>query len=48
MRSTGLWFDVEKRYNTTLGSMMLASIWLWFDVEKRYNTTNRLPIRVHS
>ena len=34
-----LWFDVEKRYNTTEhcdGGFLKE---LWFDVEKRYNTT---------
>ena len=34
-----LWFDVEKRYNTTLESKHTAASQLWFDVEKRYNTT---------
>ena len=35
-----LWFDVEKRYNTTNNSINHTLNWLWFDVEKRYNTTN--------
>jgi len=35
----GLWFDVEKRYNTTSQSVSFTPNWLWFDVEKRYNTT---------
>ena len=34
-----LWFDVEKRYNTTLRFLLCKGIALWFDVEKRYNTT---------
>ena len=34
-----LWFDVEKRYNTTLIVRLSRLSWLWFDVEKRYNTT---------
>ena len=34
-----LWFDVEKRYNTTLANKYHIEIKLWFDVEKRYNTT---------
>ena len=42
-----LWFDVEKRYNTTLKFYVLRKIGLWFDVEKRYNTTggDRLYLR---
>ena len=35
----GLWFDVEKRYNTTVAIAVKALVQLWFDVEKRYNTT---------
>ena len=34
-----LWFDVEKRYNTTKALPIRKPIMLWFDVEKRYNTT---------
>ena len=34
-----LWFDVEKRYNTTSRVEVNTSDKLWFDVEKRYNTT---------
>ena len=34
-----LWFDVEKRYNTTVGGITFDFDGLWFDVEKRYNTT---------
>ena len=34
-----LWFDVEKRYNTTKRGAKKANDQLWFDVEKRYNTT---------
>ena len=34
-----LWFDVEKRYNTTILRHGHAAHPLWFDVEKRYNTT---------
>ncbi len=34
-----LWFDVEKRYNTTRVIELLKGSLLWFDVEKRYNTT---------
>ena len=34
-----LWFDVEKRYNTTAIADKYAVSELWFDVEKRYNTT---------
>ena len=37
-----LWFDVEKRYNTTLNKYIMPLDLLWFDVEKRYNTT-QLP-----
>ena len=36
---TGLWFDVEKRYNTTPYVLIKLLRGLWFDVEKRYNTT---------
>ena len=35
-----LWFDVEKRYKTIVGSNFRASYQLWFDVEKRYKTIN--------
>ena len=35
-----LWFDVEKRYNTTVNDAAGWSNELWFDVEKRYNTTD--------
>ena len=45
-----LWFDVEKRYNTTQTNCTSANSWLWFDVEKRYNTTRALlgycPLRL--
>ena len=34
-----LWFDVEKRYNTTIQTFKDRNDLLWFDVEKRYNTT---------
>ena len=34
-----LWFDVEKRYNTTEFENLGMKPMLWFDVEKRYNTT---------
>ena len=34
-----LWFDVEKRYNTTKNQNKSSDRQLWFDVEKRYNTT---------
>ena len=34
-----LWFDVEKRYNTTSNATIQMPPLLWFDVEKRYNTT---------
>ena len=34
-----LWFDVEKRYNTTNLMRSIDAVALWFDVEKRYNTT---------
>ena len=34
-----LWFDVEKRYNTTSSFCIPKLRQLWFDVEKRYNTT---------
>ena len=36
---TLLWFDVEKRYNTTQRGICQNRHPLWFDVEKRYNTT---------
>ncbi len=36
-----LWFDVEKRYNTTSKLFKIILDLLWFDVEKRYNTTTR-------
>ena len=39
-----LWFDVEKRYNTTITAMAGIAHGLWFDVEKRYNTTLRLVL----
>ena len=35
-----LWFDVEKRYNTTELREYIEYNRLWFDVEKRYNTTS--------
>ena len=38
-----LWFDVEKRYNTTVKEANQLADKLWFDVEKRYNTTNNAP-----
>ena len=34
-----LWFDVEKRYKTTVAQYVGGNITLWFDVEKRYKTT---------
>ena len=37
-----LWFDVEKRYNTTVDPVGIDIKSLWFDVEKRYNTTNNV------
>ena len=40
-----LWFDVEKRYNTTCPYYHLADTQLWFDVEKRYNTTKSPPLK---
>lgn len=33
-----LWFDVEKRYDTTARHHHGLAAELWFDVEKRYNT----------
>ena len=36
-----LWFDVEKRYNTTIWKKKRGVSLLWFDVEKRYNTTKQ-------
>ena len=41
-----LWFDVEKRYNTTFGVFEKIGIKLWFDVEKRYNTTRHYSTRL--
>ena len=41
MQAIALWFDVEKRYNTTVRKQIAMNIMLWFDVEKRYNTTNQ-------
>ena len=38
-KSRRLWFDVEKRYNTTADLIEQLLNKLWFDVEKRYNTT---------
>ena len=38
-KSFGLWFDVERRYNTTRNAYFVSSFLLWFDVERRYNTT---------
>ena len=35
-----MWFDVEKRYNTTPSAIPMLAPRLWFDVEKRYNTTD--------
>ena len=44
-----LWFDVEKRYNTTIRLEPMTFIQLWFDVEKRYNTTAvPLPVTLPS
>ena len=40
-----LWFDVEKRYNTTEIYDKLFPTELWFDVEKRYNTTSNQQTR---
>ena len=34
-----LWFDVEKKGNTTILAQVLLSPELWFDVEKKGNTT---------
>ena len=39
MKTSLLWFDVEKRYNTTCVLLYIYGYGLWFDVEKRYNTT---------
>ena len=39
-----LWFDVEKRYLTTVIQRRLITVQLWFDVEKRYLTTPRLEL----
>ena len=33
-----LWFDVERRYKTILGSVFKRATRLWFDVERRYKT----------
>ena len=42
-----LWFDVEKRYNTTGHLLSDGHTKLWFDVEKRYNTTaSAKPLRL--
>ena len=35
----GLWFDVERRYNSTLRILKVYGRRLWFDVERRYNST---------
>ena len=43
---TQLWFDVEKRYLTTLRRYCLQKQGLWFDVEKRYLTTLSLKRKV--
>ena len=34
-----LWFDVERRYLTTLSLYQQKGKELWFDVERRYLTT---------
>ena len=44
----GLWFDVEKRYNTTINRIINITSKLWFDVEKRYNTTHYKVEKMHS
>ena len=36
-----LWFDVEKRYLTTIAARRCRWRQLWFDVEKRYLTTRK-------
>ncbi len=35
-----LWFDVERRYNSTVRQYLYIPITLWFDVERRYNSTD--------
>ena len=34
-----LWFDVERRYNSTENILQCNFPLLWFDVERRYNST---------
>ena len=34
-----LWFDVERRYNSTRPDFLSNRPQLWFDVERRYNST---------
>ena len=34
-----LWFDVERRYNSTSVCNNIRNYKLWFDVERRYNST---------
>ena len=43
-----LWFDVEKRYNTTVMQDTIEQKVLWFDVEKRYNTIFPLSRTIRS
>ena len=38
-RITKLWFDVEKKNDTTEGSNISIPSELWFDVEKKNDTT---------
>ena len=47
LENSELWFDVEKRYNTTPNNIVKSATQLWFDVEKRYNTTTRHTIFRH-
>ena len=34
-----LWFDVERRYNSTDWTNRVIAQGVWFDVERRYNST---------
>ena len=39
MTAFGLWFDVEKKKDTTLFQQVKCLQMLWFDVEKKKDTT---------
>ena len=41
MKTYGLWFDVEQRYNSIQFFNLVIVALLWFDVEQRYNSIKK-------